>query len=136
MSYQVGQAVEFKRMFMQEDFDRFAKLSGDDNPIHCDPEFAKTTAFGGTVSHGMLLYSTICKGLSELIPGPNMIQMEQDLMFPNGTYTHEEITIRLEITDIHDDGSLDIATNISKLDKNGETVFVTQGRSRVMPANA
>ncbi len=134
MQYQVGQTVEFKRVFMQSDYDRFAVLSGDDNPIHCDPEFAKKSAFGGTVAHGMMLYSTICKGLSELIPGPNMVQMEQELMFPNGTFTDEEVTIRLEITEIHPDHSLDIATNIFKWDAQDTKVFVTQGRTRVMPA--
>jgi len=34
------------------DFDRFARLTGDDNPIHCDPVFAATTHFGATVAHG------------------------------------------------------------------------------------
>ncbi len=134
MQYQIGQAVEFKRVYMQSDYDRFAALSGDDNPIHCDPAFARDSAFGGTVAHGMMLYSTICKGLSELIPGPNMIQLEQDLMFPNGTHTDEEVTVRLEITDILDDGSLEIATNIFKWNSEGEQLFVTQGRTRVMPA--
>ena len=39
----------------QEEFDLFARISGDDNPIHVDPEFSARTRFGRTVSHGMLI---------------------------------------------------------------------------------
>ena len=34
--------------------DRYADAAEDHNPLHIDPEFAKTTRFGGTVAHGML----------------------------------------------------------------------------------
>ena len=33
--------------------------SRDDNPIHCDPDFARTTHFGATVAHGMFLYALL-----------------------------------------------------------------------------
>ena len=38
----------------QEDLDAYAKASGDDNPLHLDPEFAAKTQFGGIIAHGML----------------------------------------------------------------------------------
>ena len=71
----------------QADFDAFASLSGDDNPIHVDPVFSAKTRFGRTVSHGMLL-STILRGLlDELVPGST--QVSQTLMFPAPTFTDE-----------------------------------------------
>jgi 3-hydroxybutyryl-CoA dehydratase len=34
--------------------DYYADAAEDHNPLHTDPEFAKTTRFGGTIAHGML----------------------------------------------------------------------------------
>ena len=50
-------SMVLERTLTQQDFDLFAKLSGDSNPIHVDPEFSARTRFGKTVSHGMLLFS-------------------------------------------------------------------------------
>lgn len=69
MKVEVGHVETFKCRFTQEDFDRFARLTGDNNPIHVDPQFSARTRFGRTVAHGMLLYSTICQGLSTQYPG-------------------------------------------------------------------
>ena len=38
---------------------RYAEASGDHNPIHVDEEFARTTMFGGTIAHGMLVLALI-----------------------------------------------------------------------------
>jgi acyl dehydratase len=38
----------------QEQLNAYAKASGDDNPLHLDPEFATGTQFGGIIAHGML----------------------------------------------------------------------------------
>ncbi|HEX8122989.1 MAG TPA: MaoC family dehydratase [Solirubrobacteraceae bacterium] len=36
----------------QENVNRFAEVTGDDQWIHIDPERAKETPFGGTIAHG------------------------------------------------------------------------------------
>lgn len=41
----------------------FAQLSGDTNPLHVDPEYAKKTPMGQPVAHGLLVLS-IATGLS------------------------------------------------------------------------
>lgn len=37
----------------------FARLTGDDNPVHLDPQVARRTIFRGCVAHGMLVESTL-----------------------------------------------------------------------------
>ena len=102
----VGQVESIWRTFGQSDFDRFAALSGDDNPIHVDPEFSARHKFGRTVAHGMFLYSTVCAVLGTRLPGPGTVQIEQELLFPTATPTGEEVEIRAEVTAVRPAGGL------------------------------
>jgi 3-hydroxybutyryl-CoA dehydratase len=43
------------RRVTQEGIQRYAEASGDYNPIHVDQGYARTTPFGGTIAHGMLV---------------------------------------------------------------------------------
>ena len=89
-----------EKVFTQADFDAFAELSGDDNPIHVDEAFSSKTRFGRTVSHGMLL-GTILRGmLDRLVPGGR--QVEQKLMFPSPTYAGD--AMRFAVIRKSDDG--------------------------------
>jgi 3-hydroxybutyryl-CoA dehydratase len=46
-----------ERVVTQDDIERFAHLTGDHNPVHIDPEFARRTPFRGCIAHGMLVQS-------------------------------------------------------------------------------
>ncbi|MDO9524607.1 MAG: MaoC/PaaZ C-terminal domain-containing protein [Gemmobacter sp.] len=71
----------------QAEFDTFAALSGDANPIHTDPGFAARSRFGRTVSHGMLIYAHLSALLTRLAPGRR--QRLASLLFPNPAYVAE-----------------------------------------------
>lgn len=43
----------------QEQINRYADASGDHNPIHIDEAFARTTPFGGTIAHGLLVLAAV-----------------------------------------------------------------------------
>jgi 3-hydroxybutyryl-CoA dehydratase len=47
------------REITQARINAYADASGDHNPIHIDPAFAKATPFGGTIAHGMLVLALI-----------------------------------------------------------------------------
>jgi acyl dehydratase len=55
--------VTEKRTVTENDIMTFAALTGDNNRIHTDPEFSKTTMFGKQVAHGLLGLS-IASGLA------------------------------------------------------------------------
>ena len=129
----VGRKAQYRRVLLQADFDRFARLTGDDNPIHCDPAFAARSHFGATVAHGMMLYSCIAKGLAELIPGPGAVQLEQSLMFPNATFVNDPIEVSLVVEGVID-GILDLATDVTKPGPGGELLPTATGKARVAPA--
>ena len=47
------------RVVAQDRINAYADASGDHNPIHVDPDFARGTPFGGTIAHGMLVLALI-----------------------------------------------------------------------------
>jgi acyl dehydratase len=125
----VGQVEKVHRVFRQADFDRFAVLSGDDNPIHVDPAFSARTTFGRTVAHGMLLYSVVCGVLGTRLPGPGTLQVDQELLFPNPTFTDEEVTARVQVVEV-EPGSGGLATlTTAVLRPDGQLGL--EGRTRV-----
>lgn len=77
--------AEYEYTFSQEDFDSFARLSGDSNPIHIDPTFAAKSGFGKTVAHGIFLYSILYENLSKLIQGRKVTSSK--IQFPAPTFT-------------------------------------------------
>jgi len=94
------ETLVLERTLTQDDFDAFAQLSGDDNPIHVDPDFARRSRFGRTVSHGMLLSTVLGGLLDRLAPGSR--QVSQKLMFPAPTYAGEPM--RFSVVRKSDDG--------------------------------
>ena len=98
MRPEIGQVFTSSKVFSQADLDKFAVLSGDDNPIHVDPDFAAGSRFGSTVAHGMLLYGVICGSINEKFPGS--VQLDQRMIFMAPTYTREEVAIRCEVVEV------------------------------------
>lgn len=91
---ELGTQIREEKTFTQAEFDAFARLSGDDNPIHVDPEFSARTLFGRTVAHGMLLYGIICGAISRHYP--DAVQQSQSLKFPAPTFANEPMTLVLQ----------------------------------------
>lgn len=98
----------------QQDFNQFADLSGDHNPIHVDPDYSASTRFGATVSHGMLLFTVLRGSLQRRFPDYQLA--EQRLMFPSPAYAGEPLTLYLERTG--DDSALAFSARIFKEDGN------------------
>jgi acyl dehydratase len=80
----------------QAEFDLFAELSGDDNPIHVDPEFSARTRFGRTVSHGMLIYAKLWGLLKSAHPEAR--HTGQTLMFPNPCFVGDRVRLDVRST--------------------------------------
>ncbi len=88
--------LRLERTLTQADFDRFAALSGDDNPIHVDPAFSAATKFGRTVSHGVLLISILASQVQRLRPGARVIR--QNIRFPAPTYAGDPMVFEVAET--------------------------------------
>jgi acyl dehydratase len=66
-----------KFSFTQEDVILFAKVTGDNNPLHLDQAFAATTNFKKPIIHGALASSVFSKVMGTLFPGFGSIYLKQ-----------------------------------------------------------
>ncbi|WP_158800666.1 MaoC family dehydratase [Acidisoma sp. L85] len=77
----VGMSASFAKTITEADIVLFAAVSGDNNAIHTNAEFAATTIFKSRIAHGMLSASIISAAIANKLPGPGSIYLSQNLRF-------------------------------------------------------
>lgn len=102
-SPKLGQTASITRSFSEQDVNDFARLSGDHNPIHIDPEFAKNTVFGQRIVHGMLVSSLFSNLLAEKVPGKGSIYLGQTFKFKKPVFLDQTVTAKVEVINIRSD---------------------------------
>jgi 3-hydroxybutyryl-CoA dehydratase len=78
---QVGMRATFSKTITEADIVLFAGVSGDNNAVHINEEFAASTRFGGRIAHGFLTASVISAAVANRLPGPGTIYLSQQLNF-------------------------------------------------------
>jgi len=121
-----GQASIVRR-FSQADFDDFARLSGDHNPIHTDPDFCANTRFGRPVAHGLLLCSVLRGLIDHLVPGARL--EEQAVMFPAPTYAGEPVRFTVNVSG-GGQACIDLELEVKRAN---DGVVTCQGTARARP---
>jgi 3-hydroxybutyryl-CoA dehydratase len=99
-----GQTIETaRRTISEDDIMTFARLTGDDNRIHTDPEFSKTTIFGKQVAHGLLGLS-IASGLAwqtGILDGTVLAFREvNEWKFVKPVFIGDTIHVQLKVMDV------------------------------------
>jgi 3-hydroxybutyryl-CoA dehydratase len=77
----------------QEKIDRYARASGDFNPIHVDPAFAAQTPFGGTIAHGMLLLAYLSEVLTAAFGQAWLSDGRLKVRFKGAARSEETVTV-------------------------------------------
>ena len=77
----VGMCATFAKTVTEADIVLFAAVSGDNNAIHINEEFAAGTIFKGRIAHGLLSASVISAAIANKLPGPGSIYVSQSLRF-------------------------------------------------------
>ena len=97
---EIGMSRMLQRKITQNDILLFSKISGDENPVHLDEEYAKQTIFGERTVHGMLTASLISAVVAEQLPGHGTIYLSQTLKFIKPVLPGQLVTTTVRITHI------------------------------------
>lgn len=95
-----GDTAQFTRVMDEAFFAKFGEISGDDNPLHTDPLYAKSHGFPDRVMYGMCtasLYSTLA---GVYLPGKNCLLLECDAKFVKPVYAGDTLTVTGIVQDI------------------------------------
>lgn len=96
----VGQAATMEHTVTDADVVAYARITGDENPVHLDEAFAATTRFGGRIAHGMLSAGFISATIGTRLPGPGCIYLGQTLKFLRPVRLGDTVTTRVEVTEL------------------------------------
>ena len=81
MDFALNAIHHYEFRFSQADVIDFARVTGDNNPLHLDADFAAGTPFKRPIIHGMLGASVFTKVLGTEFPGYASVHLGQTLEF-------------------------------------------------------
>ncbi len=94
---EAGMVKELTHQLTQEDIKSFVELTGDDNRLHTDTDYASKTSFKKPVAHGMLGASFISTIIGTKIPGDGALWFSQSLEFLLPVRIGDLLTVRAEV---------------------------------------
>ena len=95
----VGDAFHIERFISENDVLTFARITGDDNPLHVDAEYAESTRFGHRIVHGVLLLGLISKVLGRDYPGPGSVAVSISCRFLRPVRVNSNVRVEIKIVE-------------------------------------
>lgn len=96
----VGMTESFSRKVTPEMMEKFYEISGDENPLHRDEEFAKEKGFENRVVYGMLTASLISTLGGVYLPGKYCLIQGVETKFLKPVFIGDELTVTGEVVDV------------------------------------
>lgn len=98
----IGMSESFSVTVTEEMMKSFLDLSGDENPLHNDEEFAKSQGYDSKVVYGLLTTSFISKLVGVLLPGKYCLLQGIDLKFVKPVYVNDVLIIKGTVDELHE----------------------------------
>lgn len=98
-----GATASWTRTFGPAEVEAFARISGDRNPLHFDPEFAARTRLGGLVVQGGLTTSLFNALVAMELPGPGSVFLHQEWDYPAPVRIGDTVTATAEVIEARAD---------------------------------
>lgn len=98
----VGQEAEFSRVVTDEMMNWFRALSGDENPLHKDVQFAKEYKFGRILAFGMLSASLYSALAGVYLPGKFCLLQGVHADFLSPVFIGDTLTVNGKLVEKND----------------------------------
>lgn len=95
-----GMSASYTQTITEADVVLFARVSGDDNPVHLDAEYAAQTRFKERIVHGMFSAALISTVLGTRLPGPGAIYIDQTITFKAPVYIGDTVTAKATVLEV------------------------------------
>lgn len=118
---EVGMTAVYVRTVTETDIVLYSQISGDDNPLHVNEEFAKQTIFKGRIAHGMLTCGYISAVLGTKLPGPGCAYLNQNLNFRAPVRIGDTVQTRITVKEIRPESHIVICESVCSI---GEKVVI------------
>jgi 3-hydroxybutyryl-CoA dehydratase len=122
----------FQKPVAQEEINLYAKASHDFNPIHIDPGFARKTAAGGTIAHGMLVLAYVSRMMTDSF-GKNWLDGGRfNIRFKAPARPGDVLNIQGKVVKIQKlDRVMVVNCEVLCLNQNGEAVITGEAVVRI-----
>lgn len=110
----VGDSTETKVTVTEELVQKYSNVTGDDNPLHLNEEYASETMFGGQIAHGMLAMGFVSAALAEY--NGVIVYLSQEIQFEAPVSIGTEIIAECEIVESLGDNQYRVSTVVSDAD--------------------
>lgn len=108
----LNDSFEYQFSFSQKEVDEFARITGDNNPIHIDEIEAAKSIFKRRILHGFLSGSVFSKVFGTLWPGEGTIFLSQSMRFVQPMYVDETYKALFKVVEVKRNGIYVIDTSI------------------------
>ena len=95
-----GKEFSFEKKISSSDVDIFARLTGDNSPLHMEDSFARKRGFKSRVVHGGLLVGCISQLVGVFFPGKNSVIQTLNIKFSHPAYIGDVLKIHSIIDQI------------------------------------
>ncbi|AFT72379.1 MULTISPECIES: MaoC family dehydratase [Alloalcanivorax] len=96
----VGLSASYAKTITEADVVLFAGITGDDNPVHLNADYAAGTQFGQRIVHGMFSAGLISAVLGTRLPGPGAIYVDQQLSFKAPVHIGDTVVATATVLEI------------------------------------
>lgn len=128
----VGMSASYAKTITEADIVLFAGVSGDNNAVHTNEEFAASTPFGGRIAHGFLTASVISAAVANRLPGPGTVYLSQQMRFLAPVRPGDTVKATVTVTSVNAEKARAVLETVCHV----RDVAVIDGEAMVMTTSS